>query len=402
MTTDDRPSWGDSHHIGVVASAALNQIVEMARVANPHPNGNHVGAGRMLAETIAAGLHGDPMWMPDVPYIATHPHIAVEAARLIAVAAVEVYLSGNDESALTRMHRVHAGSALAPLSNIEIADAMYRDGDEPPNTVVDRYGAFAIGAPHTEPGIIHTALDSTGTAYQIAAVSIRQLADMITERGSERWEAFEAVGHSFDLLALEADSYHRRLVRGADNVYLTSHEMALARLRDKMRSMGREMQSALDDGFDGGPAVAAYVRNLVDGASPMPNVPLRDLPTIKAVFALCSVNEPSAEHLIIDEWSHAHRDSLMARADHTDEIPGDYAKLPLPDLHLLTFHQALSTVHDDEAAHGAAAYRSGCAFIVHALQGLAEVAGGDEGEALRFAARLAARRRLKVVRTWLQ
>ena len=87
-------------------------------------------------------------WMPDVAYVLTHPQVAAEPARLLVAATIDMFhTDGVAEFALIRMHRLHAGVPSAPITDLGVVAAMYRDGDEPSNAKPDHGPAHAIGAP---------------------------------------------------------------------------------------------------------------------------------------------------------------------------------------------------------------------------------------------------------------
>ena len=402
--TNELAGMADFHEAGARSSAALTQSLEMAQAAHPNPNDAHVRAGREYAKTVAAGLLDGPTWMPGVAYLLSHPQVAAETARLLAAATIDMFRTDSvADFALIRMHRMHAGVPADPITGPEVDAAMYRDGVEPSNSDPGYTPAHAIGAPMMDTDAVVLALDAANIAYRVAGSAVAHYANAMLDPDSERWFAFESAAHALAVLGNDASSHRRLISDGNDDSYSLSHGMALACLRAEMRELGHYMQSALANGVDGGPAATAYAQNLIDGTTPVPDVTPYDVERLTEVAERDVDSAKNMDRLLVNDWVENHRRALLFRASKVDTIRGAVARLPLPDLHLITFHWLLRTLNEDDAdVHGASAYKSGLTFVVHALQGLADRMTGDECEALRFAARLAARRRLSIAAAWLE
>ena len=93
-----------------------------------------------------------------------------------------------------------------------------------------------------------------------------------------------------------------------------------------------------------------------------------------------------------------HFELLSERAHDGETLPGALVSAPFPDMHIADLRDQIEVLNPAPRGSALTAFSEMSEFVVHALHGLADRECGDAREALRFAARLAARRALAVSR----
>ena len=106
---------------------------------------------------------------------------------------------------------------------------------------------------------------------------------------------------------------------------------------------------------------------------------------------------PDPLRFVMRELS-VHFELLSERAHEGETLPGALVSAPFPDMHLADLRDQIEVLNPAPRGSALTAFSEMSEFVVHALHGLADREYDDAREALRFAARLAARRALAVSR----
>ena len=391
-------------------------------------------AGHDLIRAAIDGLMDDPRWMPSHAAIAAHPEGCTIAGRIAAISSVDHFAATGDLwTALLTIHGQYAAHASSNGRQPMLAAADYRSLEGPPPdggtaplgallcappelaaaaaTVLPRFiagyraaaGAFLHNASHSLDGMLTEAGDyEPGPQGQLEPPGARPAA--------ARFHALTTVSVACGRIHDEAERFRmftpdRMDIRDPHD-QLTY--MAASRFLLEVRSRtGRKLAGKLEGlGEDRGPdTISAKIAiQMQGGRGAGPNISADDtselLRVTGALTAIASDEEVEGERIeaLVARDMAGYYGSIAARTRSGERVTGSVVAAPTPDMHAAVLHAWLTGFSsEDTRSIGRAAFRDANQYVTDALLGAADEEGAEDTRAAyRFAARLTARRALRI------
>ena len=224
--------------------------------------------------------------------------------------------------------------------------------------------------------------------------------------GARGWEV---AAEALDSMSVEAEREYGAAANSEQgyDAYSAVRQAARIYIRSAMTQAGEHLRRASFEGRDPASLTTAVARCLATGEGMPPAAGPEAAAELHRIAlqiedygeTLRHVPEPTPDPLrfVMREIS-VHFELLSERAHDGETLPGALVSAPFPDMHLADLRDQVEALKPAPQASALTAFSEMSEFVVHALHGQADREYDDAREALRFAARLAARRALAVSR----